>query len=400
MKVLVVDDHASIRRSLRQLLELRPDFEVVGEGGDGREAVSLVEAVAPDIVLMDMNMPEMNGVEATKTIKARHPHVQVLALTAFADMSLVSAMVRAGASGYLLKGGSATELLDALDAVARGQGALDREVTRGVMEDVADLYRKEQERADALAELDRMKSEFVSVVTHELRTPLTTIKGGVATLRDNWDAIDEGVKFEFLDSMRRQCERLDRMISQILTVSGIQRGGLGLRPRRFPLARVAHDAVAAVSAKAAGRVAMEVDGAVEAMGDRDRIAQVATALVENAVVFTQGAVTIEVATHGSEARMSVSDTGPGLEAATMARLLDNPFNQGDSSSTRAVGGLGLSLYIAKQVLEASGGRLEVSTGPGRGSVFTMVLPAAAPARAAYDRPEEDAWTSTSAPYVS
>ncbi|HEX2236694.1 MAG TPA: response regulator [Actinomycetota bacterium] len=375
MKVLLVDDHSSIRRSLRQLIELNDHFEVVGEGANGREALERVEELRPDIIMMDMNMPVMNGVEATKAIKSRHPDVKVLALTAFADMSLVSSMVRAGASGYLLKGGSATELLEALDAVARGRGALDKEVTKGVMEDVAELYRKEQERADALAELDRMKSEFVSVVSHELRTPLTSIKGGVSTLRHGWDSIGEQTKFEFLDSISKQCDRLDRMVTQILTVSGIQRGGLGLHPSTFSLAAVAREAIDSLGVKTAGRqIVLDADPTVQAAGDHNRITEVACALIENALVFTSGRVAVSVTRAEGIARLAVADEGPGLDASTLARLLDNPFTQADSSSTRVVGGLGLSLYIAKQVLEASGGRLEVDTGPGRGATFTLALP--------------------------
>ncbi|MFN2490112.1 MAG: sensor histidine kinase [Actinomycetota bacterium] len=375
MKILLVDDHSSIRRTLRQLIELKEQFEVVGEGANGLEAVERVDELHPDMVLMDMNMPVMNGVEATKTIKLRHPGIKVLALTAFADMSLVSSMVRAGASGYLLKGGSANELLESLDAVARGQGALDKEVTKGVMEDVAELYKKEQERADALEELDRMKSEFVSVVSHELRTPLTSIKGGVSTLRASWDSIEEKVKFEFLDSIGKQCDRLSRMVTQILTVSGIQRGGLGLHPTTFSLACVAREAIELLAARALGRdVVLEIDSEAEAAGDRSRVGEVAAALIENALAFTSGTVTVQVTCDDGAPKLHVEDEGPGLEQETLARLLENPFTQADSSSTRAVGGLGLSLYIARQVLVASGGRLEVTTDPEEGSTFTMVLP--------------------------
>ena len=375
MKVLVVDDHAPVRRGLKQLLELRPEFEVVGEGSNGAEAVDRVEETLPDIVLMDMNMPVMNGAEATRVIKERHPEVHVVGLTAFGDMSLVSAMVKAGAAGYLLKGGSAQELIDSLQAVADGYGALDRGVTRGVMDDLVELYQKEQERSQAFEELDRMKSEFVSVVSHELRTPLTSIKGGVFTLKRGWEEIDEDVKLEFLDSIARQCDRLTRIVGQILTVSGIQRGGLGLSPSTFSLADVARDALRLLEARAAGRRVEQHLAEVDATGDRKRIIEVAVALLENALVFTEGDVVVRVREDDDGmARLEVIDQGPGMEPAFLERLLTQPFFQGDSSSTRTVGGLGLSLYIAKQVLEASGGRIEADTGPDRGSTFAMVLP--------------------------
>ncbi len=373
MKVLLVDDHAPIRASLRQLLELRPGYEVVGEGSNGREAVEAVDATRPDVVLMDMNMPEMNGVEATKAIIARHPDVKVLALTAFGDMSLVSASIKAGASGYLLKGGSTEELLNSLEAVAVGQGALDKEVTRGVIDDVAELYRTEQERADSLEELDRMKREFVSVVSHELRTPLTSIKGGVRTLRQGWDAIDDPTKLELLDKIDRQCDRLTHLVDQILTVSGIQRGGLDLTEGGFSLGDVARAAAAALERTFPGREIVVEGDDVEVAGDRTRIVQTTLALMKNALEFTDGTVIMSLTASGGRARLAISDEGPGLEPAVLDRLLRGPFAQGDASSTRRIGGLGLSLYIARQVLESSGGSLEVETSPGGGSTFTMVM---------------------------
>lgn len=374
MKILLVDDNAPIRHNLRQLLEMHPDVEVVGEGVNGAEAVERAGQLSPDVVLMDMNMPVMNGAEATKLIKEKHPDVKVLALTAFGDMTLVSAMVKAGASGYLLKGGSSKELLESLRSVAQGGGALDKEVTHGVIEDMADLYRKEQERANALAELDRMKSEFIGIVSHELRTPLTSIKGGVSTLSVNYDHLTRDEQFELLSLIGRQSDRLGRLVNQILTVSGIQRGGLGLEPSVFSLGRVARETMTVVERAAAGRtVQLEVED-VEASGDLERTREVAVALVENALAFTTGAITLRTSSDGKWARLAVTDEGPGMDPARVDALVADPFVQGDSSTTRSVGGLGLSLYIARQVLDASGGRLEVKTSPHTGSTFTMVLP--------------------------
>ena len=376
MKILLVDDNAPIRHNLRQLLEMHSDVEVVGEGVNGAEAVERADELRPDVVLMDMNMPVMNGAEATKLIKERNPDVKVLALTAFGDMTLVSAMVKAGASGYLLKGGSSKELLESLRSVAEGGGALDKEVTHGVIEDMAELYRKEQERANALAELDRMKTEFISVVSHELRTPLTSIKGGVSTLAINYEHLTRDEQMELLSLIGRQSDRLGRLVNQILTVSGIQRGGLGLKPSVFSLGQVARDAASFLERAAEGRtVRLEVDD-VQASGDRERTREVAVALLDNALAFTSGPVTLTTSVRGDYAQLSVDDEGPGLDKARLDKLLAGPFGQGDSSDTRAVGGLGLSLYIARQVLEASGGRLDVATSPSTGSTFTMALPVA------------------------
>jgi signal transduction histidine kinase len=374
MKVLVVDDSAPVRNQLKQLLQLKTSCEVVGEGTNGEEALTGVEEHRPDVVLMDMNMPIMSGVEATKRIREKHPDVKVLALTAFGDMTLVTAMIQAGASGYLLKGGSSEELIQSLQAIGKGHAALDKEVTRGVMDDMAELLAKEQERTAMLAELDRMKSEFVSVVSHELRTPITNIKGGVLTLKRGWEMIEENQKMLFLDSIARQCDRLSSMVHQILTVSGIQRGGLGLKATTFYLDQLARDAIEVLSAKTASRD-LKVDlEPVRTMGDRDRLKDVAIALVQNALDFTEGRVRVDVLQDHGLARLRVIDEGPGIDEATLNALLNRPFTQGDSSHTRKVGGLGLSLYIARQVLEASGGRLEISTSPAAGSRFTMVLP--------------------------
>jgi signal transduction histidine kinase len=377
MKVLLVDDHAPIRRGLRQLLELKTDYEIVGEGANGMEAITQVDHLIPDIVLMDMNMPVMNGVEATRAIKERHPEVKVLALTAFGEMPLVAAMVKAGAAGYLLKGGPPQELIESMEAVARGQGALDREVTRGVMDDAAQLYQKEQERTARLAELDRMKSEFVSVVSHELRTPLTTIKGSASTLRRGWESVDEKVRLEFLDSITAQCDRLTTMIEKILVVSGIQRGGLGLQQTIFSLPVVANEAAALArnSTSAEREIKLELEETL-ASGDRKRVREAAHSLIENALNFTTGKVTVRVFVDKGIPRLQVEDEGPGIPKTKLKFLLKKPFIQGDSSLTRSVGGLGLSLYIARQVLESSGGWLDVQTGPDRGSVFTMALPRA------------------------
>jgi DNA-binding NarL/FixJ family response regulator len=125
IRVLIVDDHAVVRQGLRIFLDTEQDFEVVGEATDGEEAVRLARALRPDIVLMDLLMPGMNGTEATRLIRSELDDVEVVALTSVLDEESVVAAVRAGAIGYLLKSAEADELRRSLRGAAAGQVQLD-----------------------------------------------------------------------------------------------------------------------------------------------------------------------------------------------------------------------------------------------------------------------------------
>lgn len=120
IRVLLVDDQAIIRQGLKTLLELEPDLEIVGDGANGQIAVDLVQSLTPDVVLMDIRMPVMDGVAATQTIHRQFPNVKVLILTTFDDDDYVSEALRVGAIGYLLKDTPSEELASAIRAVHKG----------------------------------------------------------------------------------------------------------------------------------------------------------------------------------------------------------------------------------------------------------------------------------------
>jgi DNA-binding NarL/FixJ family response regulator len=122
---VVVDDQTVIREGLVTLLETMPDIEVVGAASDGEEAVSLVASSAPDVVLMDLRMPRVDGVEATKRIRTDHPATQVVVLTTYADDESIVGALRAGAIGYLTKDAGRDHIRRALEAAASGQAVLD-----------------------------------------------------------------------------------------------------------------------------------------------------------------------------------------------------------------------------------------------------------------------------------
>ncbi len=125
IRVLIVDDHAMVRRGMRDFLDLHEDLEVVGEASDGKGALEAVETLRPDVVVMDLLMPGVDGIAATAEIKARHPSIEVVAITSFIEEDRITAAIEAGASGFLLKDAEADDLAAAIRAAHAGEVYLD-----------------------------------------------------------------------------------------------------------------------------------------------------------------------------------------------------------------------------------------------------------------------------------
>jgi DNA-binding NarL/FixJ family response regulator len=125
IRVLIVDDHAMVRRGMRDFLGLHDDLEVVGEASDGFAALDEVDALLPDVIVMDLLMPGMDGIAATAEIKQRHPEIEVVAITSFIEEDRIAAAIEAGASGFLLKDAEADDLAAAIRAAHAGEMVLD-----------------------------------------------------------------------------------------------------------------------------------------------------------------------------------------------------------------------------------------------------------------------------------
>lgn len=138
IRILLADDHRVVRHGFRRILEEQADMEVVGEASDGRQAMELAEQLAPDVLVMDVTMPRLNGIEAARQLAKSCPRLRVLALSMQKDGVYVREMLRAGARGYLLKESTEADLLAAVRAVAAGKAWLSPEVSDAVLED----YRK------------------------------------------------------------------------------------------------------------------------------------------------------------------------------------------------------------------------------------------------------------------
>ena len=135
IRILLADDHAVVRQGFKMILSAQPDMEIVGEAGNGRQAVELAEQLRPDVVVMDVAMPELNGIEATRRLGESAPHTRVVALSMHKDSVYVREILRAGARGYLLKDSGAADLVSAVRSVASGESYLSPAVSSAVLED-------------------------------------------------------------------------------------------------------------------------------------------------------------------------------------------------------------------------------------------------------------------------
>jgi two-component system, NarL family, response regulator NreC len=145
IRILLAEDHMTVREGLKLLISSQPDMLIVGDVGDGREAVAGAKELQPDVVVMDITMPEMNGLQATKALMRDCPHVKVLTLTRHTDDGFLQQLLRAGAAGYVLKQSAATELVRAIRAVAAGKSYLDPAVTEKVTANY--IGRRDRQRA-------------------------------------------------------------------------------------------------------------------------------------------------------------------------------------------------------------------------------------------------------------
>jgi RNA polymerase sigma factor (sigma-70 family) len=163
LRILLADDHTVVRQGLRKVLEERPEWQVVAEAGDGRDAVRLAEEFRPDVAVVDVAMPLLNGIEATRQITKRAPQTKVLVLSMYSDEAYVTQMLKAGAIGYLLKDSADVDLLQAVQAVSQGKAFFSPAVARLMSDDYA-RQRGENlvDRYESLSEREREIFQLVA----------------------------------------------------------------------------------------------------------------------------------------------------------------------------------------------------------------------------------------------
>lgn len=232
-----------------------------------------------------------------------------------------------------------------------------------------------------MREVDRMKDEFVSIVSHELRTPLTSIRGSVQLVLDDEKAVPDEEHRMLLQIALNNCERLVRIINDILDVSKIESGNLTLRKKPVHVGELIRQSIEVVgnAARSANvTLALNLPNDIRpVMVDPDRIVQALVNLLSNAVKFAPAHSTVTIVVTGSEhmVTIAVSDQGEGIAPENLNRLFQK-FQQVDSSSSRRKGGTGLGLAITKALVEQHGGRIFVDSELNKGTRFSFTIPTA------------------------
>jgi signal transduction histidine kinase len=335
---------------LKEALSLDGGIQVVGEAGGGREAILQACDLKPDVVLMDVRMPDMDGVTATRSIISESPLTKIVALTWSDDPSTVRDMLTAGAIGYVVKGGTIDELSMAIRRAATGEAELDQRVLPAAVEDLRRLLEEERERREMIERLARAKAEFVQVLSHELRTPLTVISGALRMFEQSHTSPDEQ---SVVESALRKVTELEFLVE-----------GLELIAAGPLLEGVTH--VRQAVATAAGQIGLEPDvvsiedEAWEGVPHR-YVERVAFELLSNAVKHGSRPIEVIGRREVGGAVLTIVDSGgwtPPAESFTA-------FYQENMSATRSRTGFGLGLFVASRLCQASGGDLWIRAEDGR-----------------------------------
>jgi signal transduction histidine kinase len=369
IRVMVVDDNAGFRESLLSLLDTG-GLDVVGEAPSGFAALEMADELDPDVVLMDVRMPGIDGIETTRRLKSRYPGLGIVALSGHEDQEIVTEMLVAGASGYVLKDSDGDEILNAVFQAAGGGGVLSPGVTPRVIDELTEALERERRRTHeleeaqaALVERAARRHELVARLSHELRTPVTVILGMAQTLAK---APDEPERDELLERMITRAKDLARLVERFeLTVDA------GLT-EHVDIAQVAGEL-----ASTAPRVEVIADDLAPEVPVNPGVARrILEELVDNAIRFSSPdapvKVWIELGLACLEVR--VSDRGGGIEAADRERIF-GPLEQLEDLNIRVHQGAGMGLALARTAARAMGGdvTLEVSTPEGSTFLWTIAL---------------------------
>ena len=350
LRVLVVDDTPDIRLLLKVALEGQGQFSVVAEAGDGRAGIDLARVHQPDVVLLDLAMPIMDGLEALPLIRQASPQSRVIVLSGFETASMAERVINEGASGFIQKGASARTIVS---EVAESLGVIAQHGPASVV--------------PASGEMERMHTALATAA-HELRGPATVLLAMSELLSADRGSLDEDTFNQMLDAIARQAHVLDRVTGDLLSSTQSQRGVLRVDVEPTQVLPVLSSTMLGMAEL--GAISLDCAPDLWVLSDPIRLQQMLGNLVSNA--FKYGVPPVAVAAHRSEDQIviTVTDQGEGVPIDFQSRM----FEQFSRAPGLGVKGLGLGLFLVRSLATAQGGVVEYADMPGGGARFSIVLP--------------------------
>jgi signal transduction histidine kinase len=348
---------------MRLSLQSSVGIRVVGEAGDGREAVEMAGELKPDVVLLDLAMPIMDGLEALPLIREAAPDAKVIVLSGFDDKRMRESALRLGAVAYVEKGTPTSDLVSIIKKHTLGVTAEDESAPAALPDDPFAT------RATSGLDVDHL--------VHELRTPLTVIQGLAATLSQRGDALPSATAAELLQALYRNSKQMASLLDAVASARDLDTGmTLYVEPIEVAgfVAEVLNDLSSLLDGRTISVDTTGVPDGTTVLLDPLRIRQVITNLVTNAVRFSPDGAPIEVAGRLQDGQLVVScrDHGPGIPDERRAELFREHSRLGADGP-----GMGLGLFISRGIARAHGGDLRQEPAEGGGSNFLLTLPAAA-----------------------
>lgn len=370
--ILIVDDEKDIRQLLYQALTQMGGYRVE-MAKDGEEALQKIENSKFDLVLTDMRMPKMDGLQLVNELSKRRPEIATVVMSGHGSIDAALEAVRRGASDFLSKPFNLPEIIVRLNKAMEERQRLNH---------MGRLVTHLEESIAELKKLDQIKSEFVAVASHELRTPLTAIKNAVQLLlMEKVGELNESQK-KFLIMAERNINRLINILNDLLNLSRIESGKMVLKLEELNLRSILELIYFSFKAQAEEKsIQLKINLPAElppVYGDREKVEQILSNLISNSLKFTppNGEIIISVELLEADDGMvaiAVKDTGIGIPAEHLDKIFEK-FYQVEGSLQRSHGGTGLGLAITKGLVEAQKGKIFVKSEPGKGSTFTFTLP--------------------------
>jgi two-component system sensor histidine kinase/response regulator len=352
--ILIVDDEAVIRDLCSRALK---GYHIV-QAGNGQDALALFEKGGIDVILTDVMMPGMDGIELLKKIKEKEPTIVVIVMTGFAEKDVILNALKADADDFISKPLNLLQLKTSIDKAL---------VKKALKEEIA-----------SLKSLDRLKSNFLSTISHKFRTPLTSISLFLQNLATGVFMADDP---EFRMNIRLISDEsayLERLVTDLLVFSRMMDNGEALRREPFSFTKEIHNILEdsrEISVKPAIETILDLKEVPIIAVDRGKVTFALKQIIDNAYKFSgkEGEVNISLRSDAMGIFIEVSDTGAGIPQDEISKVFEK-FYQIDLHNTGQVRGFGLGLYYAREFIRMHGGSISVESTVGKGSRVTVWLP--------------------------